>query len=152
MHTPHALAAYPVITSVQVPWGDMDALGHVNNVAYFRYLETARIAYFESLDVPGGLLRSEVGPILRDTSCRFRRPVTYPDKLLVGATVSELRHDRFTMDYLAWSTAQDAIVATGSAELVGYDYAALRKAPWPDAVRDAVQARQQEAGQPAECS
>ena len=46
------LADYPVVVETPVAWGEMDAFGHVNNIVYFRYFETARIAYFEKLDVP----------------------------------------------------------------------------------------------------
>lgn len=135
---PDDLHEYPVVERIPVAWGDMDALGHVNNVQYFRYFESARIAYFTAMPVPGGFLDSAVGPILRDTSCRFRRPVTYPDTLLVGARVLEADDDHFRMSYLAYSEQQQATVAEGTGTLVGYDYENLRKAPWPDAVQQAI--------------
>ena len=37
------------VTPVTVHWGDMDALGHVNNVIFFRYVESGRISYFNEL-------------------------------------------------------------------------------------------------------
>ena len=44
------LTDFPVTVEVPVAWGDMDALGHVNNAVYFRYFETARIRFFAELD------------------------------------------------------------------------------------------------------
>ena len=44
------LKDYPVTVEVPVVWGEMDAFSHVNNVVYFRYFETARIAYFYEID------------------------------------------------------------------------------------------------------
>ena len=45
------LADYPVIFEQKIAWGDMDAFGHVNNVMYYRYMESARIGYFDQLDI-----------------------------------------------------------------------------------------------------
>ena len=42
---------YPVIHEQKVAWGDMDAFGHVNNVIYYRYIESARIGYFDELNI-----------------------------------------------------------------------------------------------------
>ncbi|CAM0565404.1 hypothetical protein HLH81_18595 [Acinetobacter baumannii] len=41
------LSVYPVIYDQKVAWGDMDAFGHVNNVQYYRYIESSRILYME---------------------------------------------------------------------------------------------------------
>ena len=47
----NALASYPVIHQQTVAWGDMDAFGHVNNVQYYRYMESARISYLNALNI-----------------------------------------------------------------------------------------------------
>ncbi len=49
------LSAYPVVVDVVVRWGDMDALGHVNNIVFLQYFETARIAYLERAGIASGL-------------------------------------------------------------------------------------------------
>ena len=120
----------PLVVAVSVAWGDMDAFGHVNNVQYFRYFETARIAYFEA----AGVLRGgDIGPILGGTSCRFKAPVTYPDRLLVSARVVEIGTDRFRMEYRADSERLDRCAATGDAVVFGYDYSAGEKTELPSA-------------------
>jgi len=48
---PDCLSPFPSVTPIDVAWGDMDAFGHVNNTRYFRYFETARIAYFTVINV-----------------------------------------------------------------------------------------------------
>lgn len=45
------LKQYPVIYEQTVAWGDMDAFGHVNNAMYYRYVESARLAYLGILDI-----------------------------------------------------------------------------------------------------
>jgi acyl-CoA thioester hydrolase len=90
------LSGFPVIVEVPVAWGDMDAFGHVNNTMFFRYFETARIAFLDRIGFRG---ENGIGPILASTQCRFRRPLAFPDTVLVGARVSETTDDRFTHEY-----------------------------------------------------
>ena len=65
------------VESIPMRWGDMDAMGHVNNTVYFRYMEQARIAWFDAL-VPDKAAWDELGIVVVTSSCNFRRPLTYP--------------------------------------------------------------------------
>jgi len=132
-----ALDGFPVIIDVPVAWGEMDSFGHVNNIVYFRYFESARIAYFDAIDFRGS--DGAIGPILASTQCRFRRPLTYPDQLRVGARITDLGTDRFTMQYRVHSRALADIAAEGSGIVVAYDYGAGMKAPLPVSVRRRVE-------------
>ena len=124
----------PVTVDIPVAWGEMDAFQHVNNVAYFRYFETARIAYFTALDLMATMQETGIGPILAETRCRYRIPLTYPDNVSVGARVSALEGDRFIMDYRVVSARHGKIAAEGDGILVTYDYTAERKVSIPEAL------------------
>ncbi len=129
--TPEAtLKQYPVVVVTPVAWGDMDAFAHVNNTVYFRWFETARIAYFERILLDIGTPKG-VGPILASTSCRFKVPLTYPDTVHLGARVRELGDDRFVMEYAVFSARQGRLAARGEGLVVSYDYKLGRKAPVP---------------------
>lgn len=73
---------------IAIRWGDMDAIGHVNNTVYFRYMEQARIAWFESL-VPRAEAWGGISIVIVNASCNFRRPINYPGtvevKMFAGA-------------------------------------------------------------------
>lgn len=129
------LAGYPVVVEVPVVWGEMDAFGHVNNIVYFRYFETARIAYFEKLDVREFLERDPVGPILAETTCRFRAALSYPDRVSIGARVASIGEDRFVMRYAVFSHRLGRPAAEGEGTLVCFDYRQNRKAPVPERLR-----------------
>ena len=62
---------------IDIRWGDMDAMGHVNNTVYFRYMEQARIGWFESL-VPRGEAWRSMGIVIVNASCNFKKPINYP--------------------------------------------------------------------------
>src|SRR5690606_37673593 len=62
---------------IPLRWGDMDAMGHVNNTVYFRFMEQARIGWFDAL-VPEADAWKNTGIVIATTTCNFRRPMTYP--------------------------------------------------------------------------
>jgi acyl-CoA thioester hydrolase len=136
------LQGYPVVVEIPVAWGDMDYFRHVNNIVFFRYFESARIEYLDRIGFRELGDGQSVGPILSATGCRFRRPLTWPDTVRVGARVTKLEADRFDMEYRLVSTAQNAVGAEGTGTLVAFDYAAGAKATVPQAVRDAIESLQ----------
>jgi acyl-CoA thioester hydrolase len=76
------------VERIAIRWGDMDAMGHVNNTVYFRYMEQARIGWFESL-VPRGEAWGSMSIVIVNASCNFHRPINYPGtvevKVFAGA-------------------------------------------------------------------
>jgi acyl-CoA thioester hydrolase len=134
------LPGYPVVIEIPVAWGEMDSFAHVNNIVYFRYFESARIAYFELMDAMGERERTGCGPILAETRCRFRSPLRYPDHLAAGARVSDVGGDRFTMEYALTSTKLGRIAAEGDGVVVWYDYRAQSKTSLPDRMRERISA------------
>jgi acyl-CoA thioester hydrolase len=134
------LAGYPVIVTQAVVWGDMDSYQHVNNVVYFRYFENARLEYFRRLDWFNLEKAIGVGPILQATSARFRKPLTYPDTISIGARVQEIGDDRFLLQHVIVSHKLVAVATEGLGTIVTYDYTNQRKVPVPDEVRRRIEA------------
>src|SRR5437764_260036 len=116
------LAGFPVIVEQAVVWGEMDSYQHVNNVVYFRYFENARLAYFDRLDWPALEAASGVGPILHSTKARFRKPLTYPDTIRIGARVLSLEADRFTLGHRIVSARLADVVTEGEGLVVTFHY------------------------------
>jgi acyl-CoA thioester hydrolase len=133
------LADYPTRIRVPVQWGDMDAYGHVNNTVFFRYFESARIAYLERCGFLESYERDRVGVILHSTECRFRLPLFHPDTVLVGGRATDVATDRFTMGYVVVSTAANRVAGEGTGVIVSYDYGRREKCPIPDDVRRTIE-------------
>jgi acyl-CoA thioester hydrolase len=129
------LAKYPVIVRQPVVWGDMDYYRHVNNVVYFRYFENARLEYFRRMGWFEFEEKTGIGPILAATTARFRRPLTYPDDIAIGARVIDIGEDRFTLDHVIVSAAQQKVVTEGTGLVVVYHYADQRKVALPEELR-----------------
>ncbi|HHF0502311.1 TPA: acyl-CoA thioesterase [Vibrio antiquarius] len=132
------LKDFPVITEIKVAWGEMDALQHVNNVVYFRYFETARLDYFNKVNLLVDLQTSQIGPVLSETQCRYKLPVTYPDTLLVGSRVIDMQEDRITMEYQVLSKKWGKIATIATATGVMFDFKNNVKAAIPDHVRQSI--------------
>ncbi|MEX1057568.1 MAG: acyl-CoA thioesterase [Natronospirillum sp.] len=110
--------SYPIIQTVDLQWGDMDALKHVNNAVYFRYFENVRIAYMAKTSM---LSKQGMGPVLAATDCQYKRPLTFPDRIVVGARVAEVYDFGCLQEYAVYSLDQDAITTRGSARIVLVD-------------------------------
>lgn len=132
--TEERLEGFPVVVEIPVLWGDMDAFQHVNNVRYFRYFESARVAYFERIGALELMKEKGVGPILGSARCRFKLPLTYPDTVRVGARVPELGEDRFLMEYRVVSEQHRRVAAEGDAMIVFFDYRGNAKASLPEEI------------------
>jgi acyl-CoA thioester hydrolase len=132
------LAGFPVVIDIPVAWGEMDALRHVNNIVYFRYFESARIAYFEKLRFWEFMNQTGVGPILASIQCKFKIPLTYPDTVSVGTRIPSIEQDRFVMEYRAVSHKSQAIAAEGEGVVVSYSYRESKKTPLPEEMKQRI--------------
>ncbi|NRB50196.1 MAG: thioesterase family protein [Saprospiraceae bacterium] len=129
MHS--GLEDFPIQVEIPVQWGDMDAARHVNNIIYLRWSESARIAYFEKIEVDITFMKG-VGPILGWQDCKYIFPLTYPDRALVGIKVEEIRADRFMMLTHIYSHKHQRLAIISKQAIVPYDYVKLAKAPIPE--------------------
>lgn len=123
---PDELAHYPVIHRQPIHWGEMDAFNHLNNVVYYRYAESARIAYLQTL----GMFDGSMVTVLAQSSCQYLRPVVYPDTLLLGVRCQRLGTTSIVIEYSYYSASQQALVATAEAVVVRLESDGKTKLPW----------------------
>jgi acyl-CoA thioester hydrolase len=140
------LGRFPVSTSFPVAWGEMDAFLHVNNTVYARWAESGRIAYFDRLRLMERKDEEGIGPILARLSIDYRRPVTYPDTLVLETAVVRIGKSSFTMSNRMTSRAQGAEVATTEEIIVLFDYRAGKPTPVDEKLRAAILALEASAG------
>ena len=130
-----SLNEFPIVQPQSVAWGEMDAFGHVNNVAYYRYFESVRISYLQTIGALDQL--EEINPVVAANSCRYLKSVSYPDELELGARVVELRSSGFRMEYAIFSQQHKSIVATGEAIVVMVDKSG-QKVALPEEFRQTI--------------
>lgn len=120
---------------IEVRWGDMDALGHVNNAQYFVYSESARIAYLAELFADDPSFMNGQGPILAQISCDYHAQVHYPAQLDVGIGITRLGRSSLVLACPIFHQGQDSAIAEVSATLVWFDYQAQASIAVPQRLR-----------------
>ena len=136
------LSDYPLHFQQTVAWGDMDAFGHVNNVMYYRYFESARIEYLEQFNI----FNYDVITVISKSDCRYLSPVFYPDQLVVATRVEEIRNTALRMRYTLFSQSQNKIVADGEAVIVILDAKTNTKKSIPEEFKQQVIDFEKQAG------
>src|SRR5437763_11109548 len=122
---------------IPIRWGDMDAMGHVNNTIYFRYLEIVRIEWLHR--VAGAPDPAGEGPVIVNTFCNFLRQLKYPGDVLAKHYVANPGRSSFEAYVTLERTDEPGVLyASGGAKTGGGDYRQERAGGPPRAVRTAV--------------
>lgn len=122
---------------IPIRWGDMDAMKHVNNTVYFRYLETCRIDWMHST---GGMPDDTgEGPVIVNAFCNFYKQLEYPGDVLIKLYVSDPGRTTFE----SWGTMErtdqpGVIYAAGGATMIWVDLTKQKATPLPDWLRALV--------------
>jgi acyl-CoA thioester hydrolase len=123
--------------TIPIRWGDMDAMGHLNNGSYFRYLETARIDWMRSTGCP--MDSSGEGMVIVNAFCNFYKQLVYPGDVLIKMYTSDVA--RTTIE--TWGTMERSdepgvIYAAGGATLIWVDFPTAKAKTMPDWMRAVV--------------
>ena len=120
--------------TMPIRWGDMDAMGHVNNTLYFRYLEIVRIEWLHSLG--GAPDPNGQGPVIVNTFCNFLKQLEYPGDILARHYVANPGRTSFDVYITLERTDEPGVLyATGGATTVWIDFPMQKSVPLPDWLR-----------------
>jgi acyl-CoA thioester hydrolase len=120
---------------IPIRWGDMDALGHVNNVSYFRYLETARLEWLNEVGFrpdPSG-----EGFVIINAFCNFLIQLEYPGEVVARTYAANLGRSSFDSFTTLERADQPGVVsAAGGATIVWVNFPQQKSMPFPDRLRE----------------
>ncbi len=123
---------------IPIRWGDMDAMGHVNNTVYFRYLEIARLHWL--FEVGGPPDPEGSGPVIVNAFCNFIRQLEFPGDILAKHYVTNPGRSSFDTYITLERTDQPGLIyAEGGAKTVWTDFKKQKSVPLPDWVRKLVE-------------
>ncbi len=123
--------------TIPIRWGDMDAMGHLNNTTYFRYLETCRIDWMASIGFMPD--KDGSGPVIVNAFCNFYQQLEYPGDVLVKMYVSDPARTTFE----SWVTLERSdrpgvICAAGGATTIWVDFPNQKARTMPERLREIV--------------
>jgi acyl-CoA thioester hydrolase len=133
---------YRYVRPVELRFRDLDAVGHVNNVVYLTYMETARIQWW--IDVTGHRDFRNFGMILARTEIDYKAPASWGDRLEVGVRCASMRRSSFVLEFRVAEPDGGRVFAEARKVLVHYDYDAGRSVPLPEALREKLKAQDPE--------
>jgi acyl-CoA thioester hydrolase len=125
------------VERIPIRWGDMDAMGHVNNTVYFRYMEQTRISWFDRL-LPHRDVSKGTGIVVASTSCNFRRPMGYPGTVEVKLFTESPGASSVTTYYELRVNDDPQLFADGTAVVVFIDPHTKKPSRIPDAIRNLI--------------
>lgn len=132
-----AFTDYKFHTSITTRWSDNDVYGHVNNVTYYSYFDSAANLYLinHGLDIA----TSPVIGLVVESGCAYHKPLSYPTPLRAGVRVDKLGNRAVTYG-IAIFDDDDLAAAHGTFVHVFVDRATRKAVPIPDHLRAALQA------------
>ena len=124
--------------TIPIRWGDMDAMGHVNNTLYFRYMEIVRLEWLYKI----GATKDEQGdgPVIVNAFCNFIRQLEYPGDVLAKHYVASPGRTSFEAYITLERTDEPGVLyATGGAKTVWVNFPRGKSVALPDKVRRLVE-------------
>lgn len=116
------ISEYSVFVDEKTCWGELDVFGHINNKFYFKYFENVRVKYLELLNLLDPKINNDVGVVLSTISATFLIPLKFPQKILIGAKISNIQKKSFLMEYIISTEFNDRIFAFGESIVFLYNY------------------------------
>ena len=135
---PASRDAYPWFLAIPTRWMDNDTYGHVNNVTYYSYFDTV---VNEHLVNAGGLdiREGDVVGFVVETSCRYFRPISFPETIDAGMRVTRLGRSSVTYEIALFRTGDPHPAAAGRFVHVWVDRMSVTPAELPARIREALQ-------------
>ncbi|KAF1046703.1 MAG: Long-chain acyl-CoA thioesterase FadM [Herbaspirillum frisingense] len=122
------------VSAQTIRWGDMDALGHVNNTVYFRFMEQCRIEWLE--EAFGPTVAADQGPVIVNAHCNFRRQMKYPASIAVEMFAGQMGRTSVETTYVIRDASDAQIIyADGGAKIVWVDFNKEKSTALPDSLR-----------------
>ena len=119
-------------------WGDLDAIGHINNVLYARYYESARTSYFGDLLDIKFVSKTPISLILADMKIAYLQQLHHPASMQIGARVSRIGGSSMQFDAAVFVEGNDHAISTSRASLVWFDYSQNQSVKIPQDVRENI--------------
>jgi acyl-CoA thioester hydrolase len=134
---PATRADFSTFEPIETRWADNDVYGHINNVTYYAYFDTAvnrRLAAAGLLDIEKG----ETIGLVVETGCRYHAPAAFPDRLEAGVKVARIGTSSVRYEIAIFREGEESALAEGHFTHVYVDRETRRPAPLPEAWRDVL--------------
>ncbi len=106
---------------IKIDWSEMDLFGHINNVAYFKYIQAARVNYLELVGINTANPENKLSFAVAASSCQFKKPLFYPGNIVVKTKVAWIKNTSFQLDHIIYNNKNE-VSAEATDVIVLFDY------------------------------
>jgi len=128
----------PVRLPLRMDWSELDYFGHINNLAFYKYLQAGRLYFFDQIGMTQHHLDTKVGPILAAAECQFKRQLHYPGHIEVQTHTAWIKNSSFGLSHAIVDEAGQ-IAAAAEEVIVYFDFNAQEAVPLPDFFRAKIE-------------
>ena len=110
-----------ISSTICVDWSHLDLLGHVNNVSFYTYIQSARVNFWEQLGLDVTQIKNPCGVMLASCSCTFIKPIFYPDIITIHSSINFIKHTSFGFHHQLFNQKNE-LVAEANDVMVMYNF------------------------------
>jgi acyl-CoA thioester hydrolase len=129
---------YKFYYPIQIRYSDLDPQWHINNSRFLTYIESARLAYIQHLNLWDGISFRELGLIVADAHLVFLKPIVLGQNIRVGIRVTRIGNKSLDFDYQIEDADNGKVMGTATTVMVAYNYHTLSTIPVTDEWRKAI--------------
>ncbi len=129
---------FPIKLQLRIDWSELDYFGHVNNVAFFKYVQAARVNYWDNICLTESHRKTNIGPILASSKCDFKQPLFYPGQVTILSRVDAIRNTSFSMSHRIINDKGD-IAAEAQDIIVMFDFTRHEKIAFPKDLKEKIE-------------
>lgn len=128
--------------TLRIDWSELDYFGHVNNVSFFKYIQSARVHYWDQIGLTESHRRTNIGPMLASCKCTFRSPLYYPGEVCIHTHARFIGNTSFGFEHRLMDGA-GVVAAEAEDVMVMYDFNQGKKVPFPADMRTLIEQLEQ---------
>lgn len=120
--------------SLRIDWSELDIFGHVNNVAFNKYAQAARLNYVDTIGLMQLHRIQNIGFMVAETNCQFKKELLFPGNIHIQTRIDFVKNTSFALEH-TMINGNDEIVAIAKDVLVVFDFNKKEKVLIPEAIK-----------------
>jgi acyl-CoA thioester hydrolase len=126
--------------TIKIDWADLDLFGHVNNVVFFKYIQSARVNYCELIGLTSLDERDKLSFMVASSQCQFKKPLHYPGEICVRVRVDWIKNTCFQLVYRL--EKNNELIAEAQDVIVVFNHLVKTKVLVSEGIRKAISERE----------
>jgi acyl-CoA thioester hydrolase len=119
------MTEYNFYYPIQIRYSDLDPQWHVNNSRFLSFIESARLAYIQHLNLWDGKSFMELGLIVADAHLVYLKPIQLDQNIRIGTRVTRIGNKSLDFDYQIEDADNGMVMGTATTVMVAYSYHTL---------------------------